>query len=114
MKIIVCGGRTYDDYATVSRTLDVLDAKERITVIAHGDAWGADMLADTWALSHVRTVHRYPADWRRHGRAAGPLRNQAMLGAETPDYVVAFPGGDGTADMVRRAREAGIKVIEVP
>lgn len=36
-----------------------------------------------------------------------------MLDLAKPDVVVAFKGGRGTADMVRRAREAGVKVIEV-
>ena len=48
-----------------------------------------------------------PADWTKHGKAAGPIRNQKMLD-ECPDLVVAFPGGKGTADMVRRAMKAGI------
>jgi hypothetical protein len=30
-----------------------------------------------------------------------------------PDLVVAFPGGRGTADMVRRAKAAGCEVLEV-
>jgi ABC-type sugar transport system substrate-binding protein len=36
-----------------------------------------------------------------------------MLDEGKPDIVVAFPGGTGTADMVRRARKAGVVVIEV-
>jgi hypothetical protein len=55
----------------------------------------------------------YPADWAKHGRAASPIRNQQMLDEGRPNLVVAFPGGRGTADMVRRARSAGVEVIEV-
>jgi hypothetical protein len=51
------------------------------------------------------------ADWRKYGAAAGPIRNQRMLEGP-PDIVVAFAGGKGTADMVQRARAAGIAVIE--
>src|SRR5690606_30354012 len=58
-------------------------------------------------------VVAYPADWRRHGRAAGPIRNQEMADAGA-DLCIAFPGGRGTADMVRRARAAGIPVRSVP
>jgi hypothetical protein len=53
------------------------------------------------------------ADWNTHGRAAGPIRNQRMLDEVKPELVVAFPGGRGTADMVRRAREAGVNVYLV-
>jgi hypothetical protein len=48
------------------------------------------------------------ADWEKLGRSAGPIRNQAMLDEGRPDLVVAFPGHHGTADMVRRARAAGV------
>ena len=53
------------------------------------------------------------ADWAKHGRKAGPIRNQRMIDEGRPDLVVAFPGGTGTADMVERARVAGIRVIEI-
>jgi hypothetical protein len=51
------------------------------------------------------------ADWHRHGRAAGPIRNQKMLDWG-PDLVVAFAGGTGTAGMVRLARAACVEVIK--
>jgi hypothetical protein len=44
------------------------------------------------------TVEAHPADGKKHGRAAGPIRNQKMP-EEKPELVVAFPGGRGTADM---------------
>jgi len=53
------------------------------------------------------------ANWAGLGRKAGPIRNQEMLDQGRPNMVVAFPGGRGTADMVRRARGAGVEVIEV-
>jgi hypothetical protein len=52
----------------------------------------------------------YVAQWKKHGRAAGPIRNQRMLDKGKPDLVVAFPGGRGTADMIRRAERAGVPV----
>lgn len=52
------------------------------------------------------------ADWSKYGKAAGPMRNQKMLDEYKPDLVVALPGGRGTADMVSRARVAGVEVIE--
>jgi hypothetical protein len=69
-------------------------------------------LAGKWAESQGVTVEAYPADWKKHGRAAGPIRNQRMLD-ENPDILVAFPGGKGTADMVARARKASLTVIVV-
>jgi hypothetical protein len=63
-----------------------------------------------WAIEAGIPVKPYPADWRLHGRAAGPIRNTLMLVEGRPDLVVAFPGGQGTADMTKKALRAGVKV----
>jgi hypothetical protein len=77
-----------------------------------GGARGANALAKDWAATHPDIKrHEMKADWHRHGRAAGPIRNQKMLDWG-PDLVVAFAGGDGTACMMRLARAAGVEVIE--
>ncbi len=112
MKVLVCGGRDYRDAAHVDRVLQQVGADERITVIIHGAARGADQLGEAWGLKHNIPLEAYPADWSTYGLSAGPRRNQEMLTKGRPDLVVAFPGGRGTADMVRRARRAGVRVIE--
>jgi hypothetical protein len=104
---LVTGGRDYSDSGCVYRYLTQL----KPDVIVHGAATGADSLADAWAKHYDVPVKRYPADWHAHGRAAGPKRNQQMIDCEKPDVVLAFPGGKGTADLVRRAERAGIRVI---
>lgn len=57
------------------------------------------------------------ADWKKHKKAAGPIRNQLMLDSEIEHIeeclLVAFPGGKGTADMVRRAMRFGIEVEDI-
>ncbi len=112
MKVIVCGGRNYNDADRLVAELDRLHAEQPITKLLYGMARGADDLAKTWAT--MRGVKRYgfPARWEHHGRSAGPIRNQEMLDAN-PDLVVAFPGGSGTADMVRRAKAVGVRVVEI-
>lgn len=111
MRVLVCGGRTYRDWATVCRVLDGLTRAP--DWIIHGGAKGADALASQWAHSRDVAQERYDADWEKHGRAAGPIRNQQMIVEGKPHLVVAFPGGKGTADMVRRAKAAFIEVLEV-
>lgn len=112
--VIVCGGRDYTDRTKVFSTLDDLKAKYGPLHIIQGGATGADDLAFQWAnrqaYMHVSNV---PADWKTHGRAAGPIRNQRMIDEYGPKLVVVFPGGRGTADMVRRARDAQIPVLEI-
>jgi len=107
--IIVCGGRNYQDRERVFAALDRAHAKRRITLLVHGGAPGADTLAGEWAKERGVWVQVFEADWDRHGKAAGPMRNQAMLDAGCGG-VIAFPGGSGTADMCRRAERAGVKV----
>ena len=109
MRVIVCGGREYDNGPMVLRTL----ADMHITALAHGGATGADELANIVAMTAGIPVTVYPAQWGEFRQAAGPIRNQRMLDEFKPDAVIAFPGGKGTADMVRRAKAAGVRVIEV-
>ena len=139
MRVIVTGGRNYRQKEVVAAFLAgvyaALPEGEWLWVV-HGNASGADEFADIWAWSWHNKGHRvywerHDAKWsascrdtcapkhRKHRRngttycpAAGSYRNQEMvdLGA---DLVLAFPGGTGTADCVRRAKAAGIEVWEV-
>lgn len=112
-RVLVCGGRRFDDEGMFLSAMNqaLIAVWDQITVI-HGAASGADSLADKWARLLGWPVLEFPADWQAHGKAAGPIRNQRMLDEGRPDLVVAFPGGRGTADMVRRAKAAGVEVIE--
>lgn len=109
MRVLVCGGRDYADRDALFAAMDRLDRRRPVSVVIHGAAPGADALAAEWARERGCVIVAYPADWAR-GRAAGPLRNQRMIDDGRPDGVVAFPGRRGTADMVRRALAAGLKV----
>lgn len=116
MRVLVCGGRDFDDYDLLEETLTNLFNEHNLWtegVIIHGAAKGADSLASVWADVEDIEEWAYPAKWSEEGKAAGPLRNIRMLKEGKPDLVVAFPGGKGTAHMVKIAKEAGIKVIEV-
>lgn len=121
MRILVCGGRDFDDYKYMSKCIDkfcidegLCDNEylmpEDVTIIS-GKARGADTLAIDWAVVNWVQFEEYPANWDKHGKAAGPIRNQQMLNSE-PDVVLAFKGGRGTEHMKRIAREKGVRVIE--
>ena len=56
----------------------------------------------------------FDADFQSHGAAAERLRNARMLVESKPDLVIAFPGGEGTADLVSRAKAAGVPVEQAP
>ncbi len=110
--LCVCGGRDYQDKDRAFATLDRVHSKRPISQLVHGGASGADALAGEWAAQRGVAVKVFPADWQAHGRAAGPRRNADMV-AYGIDGLVAFPGGRGTADMVRQCRASAITVMEV-
>lgn len=115
MRVIVCGGRDFYDYELMCSILDRVHSERPIKHLWHGNAAGADTLAGIWAHrggDKGISVHPTPAQWKKHGKRAGPIRNQQMLGNGI-DLVIAFPGGRGTADMVARARSAGVEVMEI-
>jgi hypothetical protein len=110
MKILVCGGRHYSDRETVFAVLDRVACKHPDLVIIQGGARGADRLAWSWANSRGIETRTFVADWENQGKAAGTIRNKRMLEVGRPDAVIAFPGGVGTAHMVRIANAAKLPV----
>ena len=114
MVVLVCGGRGYINKTRVYETLDIIHSGETpITLLIEGGAAGADLLGKQWAVERKVPVKTYKADWLRLGNGAGFVRNQQMLDEGKPDLVVAFSGGRGTADMVRRAYLAKVEYVMV-
>lgn len=125
MKLLVCGGRDFDNWPFMRQTLDSLCEEKNwkttpdeygnwlpnVFVIA-GGAKGADTLAIQWAVINWCNFKEFYADWDAHGKAAGPIRNQQMIDEGKPDYCVAFPTAKsrGTYDMIRRCEKHGIPV----
>lgn len=112
-RVLVCGGRDYRDHKRVGAVLNRLHDAKGISLIIQGGARGADELAFGWARANGVEELQFDADWENHGSFAGPMRNKRMLVEGQPDLVIAFPGGRGTADMVRKARKAGVEVVEI-
>jgi len=116
MRVLVCGDRNWTDVDAIHNRLFLvaLDTPPSKITVIHGAARGADQIAHRVARELGCAVMPFPADWVRYGRAAGPVRNRQMLVEGRPDRVLAFHNNlsesRGTADMVRRARKAGIPV----
>lgn len=119
LTVLICGGRRWSYREMTFRKLDALHKKLQFTHVIHGAASGADTLGGLWAKSRGIPVTEYPANWRpaelkgRTDRQAGFKRNQQMLNTGKPNLVIAFPGKDGTADMMRRSKKAGVRVINL-
>lgn len=110
-RILVTGGRNFEDKAFVFAVLDRLKEQHMSMSVIVGDARGVDAIAAKWAKRRGVPIETYYADWSAWGANAGPMRNARMLLQGDPQLVVAFPGGRGTADMIRRAERAGRRVV---
>ena len=115
-RVIIAGGRHFNDYELLQeRCLYYLSEKLKThrVIIVSGHASGADTLGERFAEEHNLPCELHPANWSRHGRAAGPIRNAEMAGVA--DALIAFWDGKsrGTANMIRLGQEKGLKVIVV-
>lgn len=110
MKILVTGSRNWQDRRTIENAIVVEGAGLSFVLMHGGCPTGADAMTQQIADSWEVPCEIYHADWARHGKAAGPIRNQQMIDAK-PDIVLAFlmPGSKGTQDCIRRAEKAGIE-----
>ena len=113
-RILVCGGRDFSDTGRVYAVLDRLYCEHEFGVLIEGDAPGADRIAGYWARKNGVDNLKFHADWEKHGRAAGPIRNLKMLAEGKPDLVVAFHVGPGTKNMVHLSEQADIPVMIIP
>ncbi len=116
MRVLVTGGRNYSNAVYVFECMDEVNTEVGISLVIHGacpvGAGGADFLAEDWAKHREIPFLGIPARFKAKGPAAGPARNGDMLRRAKVQLVLAFPGGRGTADMVKKARAANIEVRE--
>jgi hypothetical protein len=106
LKVIIAGGRDYQVTLEDWQKLNEIP----ITEVVSGGASGADKGGEQYAEDKQIPVRKFPADWKEHGRAAGPIRNREM--AQYADAVVLFRGGIGTNSMKAEAEKAGIAIYD--
>tara|TARA_B100000949_G_C14020656_1_gene341131 strand:+ start:298 stop:645 length:348 start_codon:yes stop_codon:yes gene_type:complete len=111
MKILVCGSREWTDKNKIKKELSKYSKED---VLIHGGCRGADKLAGEVGKELGMKIEVYYADWKTHGKKAGPLRNQQMLDEGKPDKVYAFhediDSSKGTKDMVNRAKKEKLEI----
>ena len=107
-KVIIAGSRTITHLRWVEMAM--VASRFQPTLIISGTAPGVDRLGEQWAAARGIKVLRMPADWQAHGKAAGPIRNSAML--EVADCIVVVWDGKsrGSQDMIAKANRSGKKV----
>ena len=117
-RIIVCGNKDFKDREFCLKKLKEMIPKYTNPEIISGHASGADTFGEEFARIEGIKYSVFKAEWKRYGKAAGPIRNREMLNyamEETP-VIIAFWNGTrrGTKNMVEQARKAGAEVIIVP
>ena len=118
LNLIIAGGRDFTDELIMSTTIKaIINAKgltnTPITVVC-GMARGADMTGYKLAKKWGMPVAEYPADWKTHGKSAGPIRNKQM--ADNADALIAYWDGKsrGTANTIQTMKAADKPVIVIP
>lgn len=114
-RVIIAGCRDFADYELLKEKCDfyLQNNKKEDIVIVTGHAPGADALGERYAQERGFLLETYPADWKAHGRAAGPLRNARM--ASAANSLIAFWDGKsrGTKNMIETAKNHNLKVVVV-
>lgn len=111
-RVLVCGSRYYGDISLIEETLGKVKSIFGDFIMVTGACpTGADNLAEEWAKKNEVRYIGFPAQWDKHGKAAGPIRNKDMLDTWSPEVVVAFGKGRGTDGMVKLAEGRGDIVI---
>lgn len=113
-RILICGDREWTNESLMRQEIRRFSDMFGPFLLVHGAARGADTMAGAICEEMGFPVEAYPADWKRYGRAAGPIRNQQMLDTG-PDFVLAFHGhlneSKGTKHMVEIARKASVTTM---
>lgn len=113
MKVLICGDRDYTNKGRIKYALANLGAQT--DVIIEGECIGADLLGAEIGEELGISIERYPAQWHRFGRAAGPMRNKQMLNEGKPDIVLAFHNNilksHGTKNMIMQSLRQGVRVV---
>ena len=103
-KVIIAGGREFNDYNKLKKVCDYMLQNTIEVEVVSGCARGADRLGERYAKENGYKIHRFPADWDKHGKKAGYMRNKQM--ADFGDVLIAFWDGHslGTRNMIDLAK----------
>ena len=124
MKVIIAGGRDFNDYELLKKNSNYFlgHTDTRIEIVSGGqvsinkktgERHGADYLGERFAKENGYAVKKFPANWSKYGKSAGPIRNKEM--AEYADMLIAFWDGKskGTKNMIDLAIQYELKVYVV-
>jgi predicted Rossmann fold nucleotide-binding protein DprA/Smf involved in DNA uptake len=109
MICIIAGSRN----ATKEETYKAIQESgfmDEISTVVSGCAKGADTWGEAWAKERWIKISRYPADWTKYGKAAGPIRNLLMATVADALIAVRINNSRGATDMIEKATAKGLRV----
>ena len=106
MKTIIAGGRDIDNEILFLKALKQVPFE--ITEVICGMARGVDTMGLHYGERVGLPVHKFPADWERNGKAAGPMRNVEMLKVAEALFAM-WTGWEGNSKGTRHTIEISIK-----
>lgn len=113
-RILICGDRNWQNFQVILNELSKEHQREPVEIVIEGEATGADTMGRLAADRLGIPVLPFPADWRKHGRSAGPIRNRLQFKEGRPTLGLAFhdflENSKGTLDMVNVMRKGGVPV----
>lgn len=109
MRLLICGGRHFDDAALIDSELSLLHASTPISVIIHGGVPAIGAPAEAWARRNTVHIIRYPANFSQ-GKSGDSVRDKFMLDDSRPDAAFIFQGGRRTSELLARAHANGIEI----
>jgi hypothetical protein len=112
MKTIIAGSRTINSYDLVVRAIHESGWTDEITEVLCGMASGVDLSGKAWADAHGIEVKQFFANWRAHGRSAGPRRNEMMVRYADALILVWDGKSPGSSDVLRKAKVQGLRIYE--
>jgi hypothetical protein len=110
MKVIIAGGRTFNDYELLRSKVDYFLSNQTEIEIVSGTANGADKLGERYAAERCYLVKRFIPDWNFYGKKAGYIRNEDM--AKYADALICFWDGKsrGSKHMIDIAKRYELKI----
>lgn len=114
IRLIIAGGRDFKNYVLLKEKVDeFIDGQEGVTIVSGKEPHGADKLGEDYAIERGLTVVEYRPNWKKFGRAAGPIRNKEM--AQNADALVVFWDGEsrGSESMIKYAKQYNLDYVIV-
>ena len=113
LKVVIAGYRNFDNYYVLKEYVDacLTEFEQQEFTIISGHCKGVDLMGERYAKEKGYSLEIYPADWKKYGRAAGPIRNKQM--AENTDILIAFTcdKATGTKNMISNAKKLDKKIF---